>query len=216
MSHPGPDLKVRTNTPFPWNTALLSEEVKDLLLETYVNSDGQHLKGRFVIGYDPVNNQPSLRTIISDAQNVIYGAHITTGNSDLSMAGALLYVASLNMYVNLTSQLMERVRTPTTFKAGSGASNGDNTIWTPTAGKKFRIMGLFLSNGTANAQTIQIKDNTAGTVIFAVVLPATVGANVNWAVGLQNGYLSTAANNVVDMNISSANAVYYSVWGTEE
>lgn len=125
-------------------------------------------------------------------------------------------------------------RIPQIFKTASvsAGTSGNSTVWTPTSGKKFRLMrfdlsGSNLSAAAATVVTLSFQDNTTGLApTYDVLLPATVNtvsgttAITNW-IDLGNGILSAAANNVLNLNVSSAPAgaagtYRVNVCGTEE
>lgn len=104
------------------------------------------------------------------------------------------------------------IRTPTTFKViDLGAGTTETTIWTPTTGKKFRLMGFLLTCGAASKLTF--KDNTAGSTIFAAEVAAGVPCTPS---GLGNGILSAAINNVLTVTRGTSGTLVGVVWGTEE
>jgi hypothetical protein len=99
-----------------------------------------------------------------------------------------------------------------TFKpVALGAATAETTIWTPTAGKKFRLMGFILTCGAAS--TLTFKDNTAGTTIFAARGTTDQPISVP---NLGNGILSAAANNVLTVTRGTSCTLDGVVWGTEE
>src|SRR5437867_1212080 len=53
------------------------------------------------------------------------------------------------------------------MKSGSFTAAGDNALWTPTAGKKFRLLGFSLSIdaaiGVAGNDLVKLTDGAAGT-----------------------------------------------------
>jgi hypothetical protein len=104
------------------------------------------------------------------------------------------------------------LRTPTVFKVVAlSAGTAETTIWTPTAGKKFRLMGFILTCGAAS--TLTFKDNTAGTTIFA----ARGGTDVPISVpNLGNGILSGAADRVLTVTRGTSCTLDGVVWGVEE
>ena len=122
-------------------------------------------------------------------------------------------------------------RIPTTFKTSTATASGDTVVWTPTSGKKFRVM-RYSVEVTADAATsggaeidIVLRDATTA-LGFGVSLyvPAvggtTFGNNYNsgWR-DVGNGFLSAAANNVLNVNLSAAltaGKVRVNVAGTEE
>lgn len=103
-------------------------------------------------------------------------------------------------------------RTPNVFKAITVAIGTEVTIWTPAAGKKFRLMGFVLALDTA-ADTITFRDNTAGTILVNV--RAAQNATVS-SPPMGNGILSAAANNVLTATGGVANNLRGFVFGTEE
>lgn len=127
--------------------------------------------------------------------------------------------------------LADRLRTPTTFKTVTATASGDTAVWTPTSGKKFRLMGAMVElSGNAqlaSAATFNIVLRDATTAI-GVGFSASVGAAaittsvpnlLDNGVNLGNGILSAAANNVLNVNLSAAltgGVVRVTAWGTEE
>jgi hypothetical protein len=132
------------------------------------------------------------------------------------------------------------VRIPTTFKTATvvATAAGTTAVWTPGAGKKFRLMrfqitGVNLAATAATVITISFQDNVTGITIgtYDVLLPAVATAtdilygcvqdlSAGW-IDLGNGYLSILANNVLNLNVSAAPAgatgsYRVNVCGTEE
>lgn len=138
------------------------------------------------------------------------------------------------------SDTLFALRTSDTFKTfqSQGGTPGQQGIWTPASGKKFRVMKVWISvSGNAETAsggllTISLTDGMAGNVVGAVfdvwIPPATptlaggvfAGAifDSGWA-DMGNGYLSTGANQVLFLNTSlqlSSGFVRINVFGTEE
>jgi hypothetical protein len=119
-------------------------------------------------------------------------------------------------------------RTPSIYKNAQGAALADNTIWTPAAGKKFRLMGGIITVvGTAAAASIvecQLQDGVDGTIILdlAAEVPAALATGETVVIPFNlpgNGFLSAAANNVLNADLTVAMATgawFINVWGTEE
>jgi hypothetical protein len=111
----------------------------------------------------------------------------------------------------------DRGRTPAVFKdlpstavtAGTGI-----TVWTPAAGKKFRLMGFCLSASVA--ASIIFGDNAVGTILFRTPALAAAGVIVVGADMLGNGKLSAAANNVLKLDVTATGNVAGFIFGTEE
>jgi hypothetical protein len=105
----------------------------------------------------------------------------------------------------------DRLRTPNTFKPlDVSAATAEATIWTPAAGKKFRLMGFILATGVAS--TLTFKDNTGGTTIFV----ARAAADTPLVVNLGNGILSGAADRVLTVTRGTSATLVGTVFGTEE
>ena len=97
------------------------------------------------------------------------------------------------------------------YKPIAASAAGANAVWTPAAGKKFRLMGFHLSfSGTVNAKW---QDGTTDITGLYYGVANTV---VNGGLPEANGYLSAAADNVLNLNLSAAVAVGGLVWGVEE
>lgn len=108
----------------------------------------------------------------------------------------------------------DSARTPVIYKQLSAVAVGSEiTIWTPAAGKKFRLMGYTFTQGVATG-AIALKDNTAGTTIFTVP-QNTLGAAFN-SPNMGNGILSAAANNVLTATGVATETLTGTVYGTEE
>jgi hypothetical protein len=126
-------------------------------------------------------------------------------------------------------------RTPIIFKTVQATASGNTAVWTPTTGKKFRLM-RFKIQLTANATlaaagvlTVSFQDATTGigvaqdfyvgqVALTAATALFTVGDESGW-IDLGNGYISTAANNVLNVNLSAALAsgnIRVFCCGTEE
>lgn len=106
-------------------------------------------------------------------------------------------------------------RAPVIFKnlastavvAGTGI-----TVWTPGAGKKFRLMGWLLSLSVAGQ--IIFGDNAIATIIARTETIAAAGVSKLENMGL--GLLSAAANNVLKIDVTANGNIAGMVWGTEE
>jgi hypothetical protein len=105
-------------------------------------------------------------------------------------------------------------RTPAVFKPFSAVLiTAETTIWTPAAGKKFRLMGYAITQGVVTG-AITIKGNTAGATIL-VIPQHTIGVvQISPAIG--NGILSAAANNVLTATGVATETITGYVFGTEE
>lgn len=124
----------------------------------------------------------------------------------------------------------EQMRTANTYKTGVATASGSTALWTPATGKKFRLMGYDMqitSNATqavAGVLVASLYDGTTATAFaHSIYVPSAAGqANFFFDSGwhdLSNGYLSLAANNALNINLSSTLAtgeVRFVVMGCEE
>lgn len=159
---------------------------------------------------DTLGNLRATLVGVDSAQGVSF-----SGTSGAKSPATVSIPATAFAYV-FTAPNWEEQRSPSVFKpfastaitAGTGA-----TIWTPAAGKKFRVMGVSIS--TSVAGQLLFGDNLVGTVIAR---SPTLAAGAAWQLGaadMGNGILSAAANNVLKLDGPTGN-VMGMVWGTEE
>ena len=105
-------------------------------------------------------------------------------------------------------------KTPTRFVPFSALDvSSETTVWTPASGKKFRLMGYVVTQGTLTGD-ITLRDDTAGAVIL--VIPAnTVGiSQVNPPMG--DGILSSTIDHVLTAEGESTETISGYVFGTED
>lgn len=139
----------------------------------------------------------------------------TLSNSDsLGTTGTLLGVANFNLGFNGAS--FERVRVGKVYRHIEYLTLPDatgTTIWTPASGKKFRLMGISVSCGSAGR--LAIRDGNSGTDFIARFLYA--GADTK-TFDFGNGYLSLQADRVLELRNNSGATVnaWVTAWGTEE
>ena len=122
--------------------------------------------------------------------------------------------APLMVSMQWTGVTTVAVRTPAVFKPLSAVViTSETTIWTPAAGKKFRLMGYAITSGVV-AGAITLRDNTAGTTIL-VIPPNTIGV-MQYSPAFGNGILSAAANNVLTAQGTATETITGYLFGTEE
>jgi hypothetical protein len=134
-------------------------------------------------------------------------------NGDGNNGSVLQAVAS---YIARGDGNWDRLRTPVVFKTAAVTGAGSTALWTPAAGKKFRLlryMVIVTDQATLAAGatlTIDLLD-AAGTLaqthsVFVPNVGLTGGAPlyVSPWVDLGNGILSATANNVLNVNLSAA------------
>lgn len=109
-----------------------------------------------------------------------------------------------------------RERNVEVFRTATATASGNTPVWTPAAGKKFRLMRFYLEltenviRAAAGVVTIKFQDATTDlNIAFDVWVPAAALATTGneWQSGwidIGNGILSAAANNVLNVNLSAA------------
>lgn len=156
----------------------------------------------------------------------------TNDNADAQPGLALgnLGVTASNYVYN--GATWDRQRAANIFRHNAATAANSTAVWTPAAGKKFRLLGFELTItrdatvAVAGVVTVNLID-AAGTIIYStgvyVPIAATPGnlpAGPLSSIDLGKiGYLSALANNVLNINLSVAlvtGSVQVNVRGTEE
>lgn len=161
---------------------------------------------------------------VSGLMNVLFSSNDSVDNDPEITTGVLVVLADQRGF-NGTS--FDRVRVANVFKSVAATAAGNTAVWTPAAGKKFRLMGYSISiAGTvtvALVNLIKLTDAPAGTIIAqnnaAVGAAVIAGGDTQIENNLGQGFLSALANNVLTVNLSSAmltGSVIVNAWGTEE
>jgi hypothetical protein len=110
-----------------------------------------------------------------------------------------------------------KTRSPSVFKTAQATASGSSPLWTPTAGKKFRLLRycIFVTGNAiqtaAGVITIKLLDSAADIAQDHDVYIPSAALNTNgtlyssgW-IDLGNiGILSAAINNVLNINLSAA------------
>lgn len=154
----------------------------------------------------------------------------TTNTSDaLTSTAALSVVATMLGYVG--NNAWDRLRVPNKINWGQAVSSGNTAVWTPASGKKFRLMRYKISipghstTSVAGTQTLSFQDGAGGAtnIVETMYVPSTASNWFgSWSTGwidLGNGFISTAANNALNINLNKTmltGSVDVQVVGTEE
>ncbi len=88
------------------------------------------------------------------------------------------------------------------------------TVWTPTSGSRFRVLGFSLGVTVAAASVFFVEG--AGNTATGIATPILAINGVSNSPRLGNGYQSVAADNVLKIDVSANSTVSGSVWGIEE
>lgn len=103
-------------------------------------------------------------------------------------------------------------------KAGTAATSGNNTLVAAVAGMKIRVFAFSITTASTTALTCIFQDGASGTALWQLLLQAatdtTTGANLTAS---PSGYLfETSAATLLNLNLSAAQTVHYSVAYFEE
>jgi hypothetical protein len=159
-------------------------------------------------------------------------ANGNAGDAAGSFNSGVLWVNSTN-YGQINGAAADRLRTPNVFKSVQQATPaaGNISIWTPTSGKKFRLMGyeIVVTNNSAWATggpvNLNFLDSATGVGLgTSLYIPSTAGTTFGpgFSTGpvlLGNGILSAAANNVLNLQVGqtlTAGVISVIAFGTEE
>lgn len=158
-------------------------------------------------------------------------APVNNGVDGVGYLTAALVTQSLTYAYDGTANF-DRVRYPKIFKTVVATTSGNTALWTPAAGKKFRLMRYLVSvpyNAASAAPgnlLVDLLDAAASIAqthtLFIPATGQTTGGppiyHSGW-IDLGNGILSATANNVLNINLNAAFAagvVRVLCCGTEE
>lgn len=131
-----------------------------------------------------------------------------------SLQGIVTWDQSGTLQNVFNGQAISRTRSPNkVININAVSIAAETTIWTPAAGRKFRLMGYVLESGTIGGNVL-LKDNTAGATILIVPFGAANGVIASPPMG--NGILSGAVNNVLTATGTATQTLSGYVFGTEE
>jgi hypothetical protein len=168
------------------------------------------------------------KLLVAGERDVILTSNLSTiasvadDISDVALGSGRLFTTSLLAYLNNAGTgSIERARTPHKWLAvATAAAQGTTTIYTPPAGKKFRLhqFRILVTGNAALAVAAQVRFWLADGGVdvnlqdAAMWIPAVAGTGPTLYVGPDivikgNGYLSTAANNVLALRGDAAAAL---------
>jgi hypothetical protein len=157
-------------------------------------------------------------TVSADSAETIVNANVTA-DSELSAAAALADATSNPTTSMIGANLLgwngatwDRVRVQTfRVDVATVTINSIATVWTPTSGKKFRLLGGSIS--VSAAASVLFEDNAAAAFVFRT--PKLL-ADTPYNFDLGNGKLSATTNNVLKATGSANCTLVGTLYGTEE
>lgn len=203
-----------TSATMPFYSSTINTGSDGITSSGYNPLTSAYLLGFNGTTYDRVKtiNTGQLRTTIYDSSGT--NAQCTALNNDALSAGYQGLVTE-SLMAGFNGSTIERRRLGKIYKWIEFLNLADataTTVWTPAAGKKFRLMSIQIS--TSAAATVHLRDGAGGTRFHS---QRTGGADTK-DFNFGNGYLSSAANNVLEiLNSSGATInVWVTAFGTEE
>ncbi len=186
-----------------------------------------------------VTSAAGTTTVVGDAANgaAVAGNPVLVAGSDGTDARTIATDASGDVKIvqgGVTdgAGTYATVRLPNVFHTAQATASGNTAVWTPTSGKKFRLLRYQVEMtenatlGTAAVLTISFQDaTTAIPIAHDVWVPSAAGTSIGdgyssgWIDLGGLGVLSAAANNALNVNLSAAvtaGNVRVNVAGTEE
>jgi hypothetical protein len=168
---------------------------------------------------------------VTEAVGAVYPESLThQDNGQLILAAKVVvpYSPATGGFVmptlyNIATVKEESQRTPTVFKTlDLTAAAGSTAVWTPSANKRFRVLGgvVNVPNTSTSAAGLISRLLDGATNFANIVAIGTTTAGISYTLSFgENGYLSTAVGNVLNVNNTAAytaGGIVLSVWGTEE
>jgi len=210
-----------------WNTPVVAgTPVKEIT--SSVVDGGYHLMGLAVRGDTkyffldnlevPVASVPLLSPTTMNLPIRVHSINHTSGPTvgpTFQITGVQVLDSGGTYPIVFNGQTVSRQRAPNVFKTFSLTSVATETaIWTPAAGKKFRLMGYQLTSGTVGGDVV-LKDGTGLATIMTIPFGAAAGSSQT-APPLGNGILSGAINRVLTATGAATQTISGYVFGTEE
>ncbi len=141
---------------------------------------------------------------------------IQTTNDALGTDRLILLVGNIPYLFDGADYKLERgVTTLKTVNVAALATNTASAIWTPAAGKKFRLRGVNISSEDMLAgELVEILD---GATVILNFRTGIAGQDHNLVMEA-NGYISGAINNVLNVRHQGAAGrdIAVNAWGNEE
>lgn len=96
---------------------------------------------------------------------------------------------------------------------GSAASSGNNTLIAADASNLVKVFAFSLTTTSATAVTCIFQDGASGTELWRVTLqaPSSVNTGANLSVSPPAWLFATSANTLLNLNLSAAVTVHWSV-----
>ena len=219
--------KAVVNATVQWPDLRLSEQIKHL---RFFRDKDNNIVAMPVVMFDPtqvgLNVLPMGRVGISDPAAVNSYARVF-GLPCCGWPETTLGLVTHSTQMLQKGAMLEAQRTPTIWRTLSAAVNaGATIIWNPPADRRFRLMGGILSlskdAACAGAEYIGLRDDVTDFFhidISSGALVATGNVIVIPFAFPQNGFLSAAINNNLNLTLGGALTAGYAsaqVWGTEE
>lgn len=154
---------------------------------------------------------------VRDAAGNERGVNVTAGNAlqaDLTSLAGNALSSGVGASGTGTLRVVEANDVGRTLKSagGSAASSGNNTL-VAAGTNKLKVFAFSLSTSSTSATTCIFQSGAGGTELWRVVLqaPTSVSTGANLAVAVPGYLFNTAAATLLNLNLSGANTIHWSV-----
>lgn len=133
----------------------------------------------------------------------------------LTAAGALIGGDATN---GLDVDVTRMTHGKTVLSAGGSASSSGNNTLIAAGSNRLKVSKFSLSTTSTTAMTCIFQSGAGGTELWRVILqaPTSVSTGANLAVPVPDWIFATASATLLNLNLSSANAVHWSVSYVDE
>lgn len=129
------------------------------------------------------------------------------GDGTLNTYNKLFVASHLFGYNGVTNDQIRVVNVSKSAYNAAVANAANLTVWTPAAGKKFRLMSVVLSSSVTGRVTLIDNALTVAELLVTANSPVTIQLPTN-------GYLSAAVNNVLSVQNNTGGPAGVAVWVT--
>lgn len=216
------------------DSALVTEAIKHLSIPSSDSVDGIQVVASPVVLVDPSTNPVTLgssrfRLISVDTLGVVRQADVTAMSPPNAFNQGVFgtYNFSAVSVLNTAANNYEQIRTPTKFGFAACTTVAATDVFSPTAGKKFRLLRCIIipaaGMAAAGVEVINLSEETLGTFLTVqAYLPIAAGIVTQPPIVIDltpNGYLSTTVTKKFQVTLgtaATAGAVSVTFIGTEE
>lgn len=153
-------------------------------------------------------------TIASDSTGTLAGVTTVTTLTNQSQEGGVNISLNAGAVDTGTRRVVQANGAGKTIvsKSGSASTSGNNTL-VAAGTNRLKVFAFSLSTSSTTALTVKFQDGASGTDLWSVILqaPTSISTGANLAVSPPAWLFATSSATLLNLNLSSANAVQWSV-----